>query len=214
VTVAPVSALTSASALALTSASAPALTSASAPARPPTPARPFVRKVRFAVAEPHFSHEATAAATLRALAHEALPASLMAWAVLAGHEPAAMVAAALILALLSFAYAPLARTRPWVREHLADLWAMLLLMAVMALSRGESTFPAAGNVDLPRVSAHAHGMSADFGMGGAGAMSAAAIAVVVAWALARVLLARRGWRIHSLVSVAVCGTCLVWMLVA
>jgi hypothetical protein len=176
------------------------------------------------------------AAALRALAHGVLPAGAMVWATLAGHEPAAMVAAALALALLSFAYAPLARTRAWAREHLADLWAMLLLMAVMALSRAESTFPLAGKVDMPRVGAYLHDMSAGFGMLGAGGMlgtgesaagaaggaagatsaaaSAAAVAVVVAWALARALLARRGWRIHSLVSFAVCGAGLAWMLLA
>jgi hypothetical protein len=173
---------------------------------------------------------AAVAAALRALAHGALPAGAMVWATLAGHEPAAMVAAALALALLSFAYAPLARTRAWAREHLADLWAMLLLMAAMALTRAESTFPPAGKVDLPRVGAYLHDMSAGFGMLGAGGMlgtgaasaagatsaaaSATAVVVVVAWVLARALLARRRWRIHSLVSFAVCGAGLAWMLLA
>jgi hypothetical protein len=172
----------------------------------------------------------TVAAALRALAHGVLPAGAMVWATLAGHEPAAMVAAALALALLSFAYAPLARTRAWAREHLADLWAMLLLMAVMALSRAESTFPPAGKVDMPRVGAYLHDMSAGFGMLGAGGMggagaasaasattaavSAAGIVVVVAWVLARALLARRRWRIHSLVTFVLCGAGLAWMLLA
>ncbi|MCU1420441.1 MAG: hypothetical protein JWN36_92 [Microbacteriaceae bacterium] len=170
------------------------------------------------------------AAALWTLTHGVLPAGAMVWATLAGHEPAAMIAAALALALLSFAYAPLARTRAWAREHLADLWAMLLLMAVMALSRAESTFPPTGKVDVPRVGAYLHDMSAGFGMLGAGGMlgtgaasaagatsaaaSATAVVVVVAWVLARALLARRRWRIHSLVSFAVCGAGLAWMLLA
>ncbi|MFF1877258.1 hypothetical protein [Leifsonia sp. NPDC058230] len=194
----------------------------------PAPARWLVRKVRFRGREPHFSHEAgpsarggaAAIAAGRALAHEVLPMAVMAWAVLAGHGSAAMAAAAIALALLSFAYAPLARANHWAREHLADLWAMLLLMAAMALSRGDSTFPGAGNVDVPRVGAHAHVLSAGFGMGGTGGMggagsaTAVVVAVVVAWALARAFLACRGWRIHSLVSAVVCGAGLVWMLAA
>jgi hypothetical protein len=85
---------------------------------------------------------------------------------------------------------------------------------------------------MPRVGAYLHDMSAGFGMLGAGGMlgtgaiadgaagatsaaaSAAAVAVVIAWALARALLARREWRIHSLVSFAVCGAGLAWMLLA
>ncbi|WP_431279553.1 hypothetical protein [Leifsonia poae] len=152
-----------------------------------------------------------------ALAHEVIPAGVMVWAVLAGHTPAPMVVAAVTLALVSFAYAPFARTRAWAREHVVDLWAMLLLMSVMAVgvsSRVESSFPGAANLQSTRLTDHAHrmgGMGAGAGAG-VGAAAAAAAVIVVAWVLARVLLARRGWRIHSIVSFGMCGAGLAWML--
>jgi hypothetical protein len=134
------------------------------------------------------------------------------WVVVTGHEAVTMMAAALTLALLSFGYAPLARTRVWAREHLADLWAMLLLMAVMALGRAEPTFPNTGNIDSARLaSGHGHGMGGA-GAGIVGLSGLAAIALVAGWALARVLIARRGWHTRSLVSAAVCGAGLLWML--
>jgi hypothetical protein len=178
----------------------------------------------------HISHETSAAGDVsRALAHELAPAAVMVWAVVAGHgaSAATMVAAALALGILSFAYAPLARSRHWAREHLADLWAMLLLMSTLALtpmSRAESTFLTPANVDsAPLTTQVGHGMGTGMGGGmGPGASSAvgvtlsafAALAVVAAWVVVRVLLARRAWRIHSLVSAIACGAGLLWMLLA
>ncbi|WP_223694290.1 hypothetical protein [Leifsonia poae] len=160
-----------------------------------------VRDVHFRTPDATFLHLS------RALAHEALPAGVMVWAIAAGNSAAATTAAALTLALLSFAYAPLARTRHWAREHLADLWAMLLLMAVMAVS-SPSASDAGSTGSSEGMSGHRMGMGAL----SAGISMAAAFAVVAVWVLARVLLARRLWRFHSLASAAVCGAGLLWML--
>jgi len=214
----------------MTAAPAPRPAAPGAAVPGPATARGLVPKVLFRGAGPRFSHETSAVAGVaRALAHEIAPAAVMVWAVLAGHVSGSgpMLGATLALALISFAYAPLARTRHWAREHLADLWAMLLLMVALALapvSGAESTFPHPGNVDsAPLTSGLAHGMGmGGDGMGMGGAFSAdapaavvwgmAALVVIVGWVLARVLLARRAWGIHSLVSAAACGAGLAWML--
>jgi hypothetical protein len=192
------------------------------------------------------AHETSAAkGVARALAHELVPGGVMVWAVVAGHAGApltgaghtgagpaahagaagagAMLGAALVLAVLSFAYAPSARSQHWAREHLTDLWATLLLMAALAfvpMTGAESTFQPAGNLDSAPLTAHlGHGMGSlafpTGGVAGFGALAVVAVvAVVAAWVLARTLLARRAWRIHSLVSAVACGTGLAWMLLA
>lgn len=154
-----------------------------------------------------FVSPASLGGAARALAHEAVPAGVMAAAVLGGHTAGAMVAAAGALVLLSFGYAPLARTKHWAREHLADLWAMLLVMATMAFM-ATGTLPGSAGT-----AAHAHRMG---GSPGSLALSAAApgamLVVVVGWIAVRALLARRGWHIHSAVSAGACGAGLAWML--
>lgn len=173
-----------------------------------TTAPALVRDARSGSVGPRTSHESS---VLWSLAHEALPAAVMVGAVLAGHGAAAMTGAAVLLALVSFGYAPLARTRHWAREHLVDLWAMLLLMAAM----GGMGVGAGSAVDAGRAMS-GHGMGG-LALGSAGLLGplgpVAPLGVVVVWIAARVLLARRGWRIHSVVSAAVCGAGLVWMLV-
>ncbi len=148
------------------------------------------------------------------LAHEAAPAAVMVWAVAVGHSGAAMVAGGLALALLSIAYAPAARRRLWAREHLVDLWAMVLVMLLLVLGRGAPVDAAVP--DAPAGHAHAHAalsLGAAGTGGGVAALSIVAVlAVLLGWVLGRVLVARGGWRIHSLVSAIVCGAGLAWML--
>ena len=150
-------------------------------------------------------------ASAAALLHEVVPAGLMASAVLAGHTAVTMTAAALALMLLSFGYAPLARSRHWAREHLADLWAMVLLMVAMVFAGGHPA-PGGGRADVGGTAAHEHGVVGVVGAAPAWTAVAAGIAVVGVWLIARTLLARRAWRLHSLVSLALCGSGLVWML--
>ena len=174
-----------------------------------------VRNVSSPARSEHVSHLSWS------LAQEAAPAAVMVWVIAVGHSGAAMLAGGLALALLSIAYAPAARRRLWAREHLVDLWAMVLVMLVLVVSRGAT---ASGGVpDAP--AGHSHGLAAlSLGAGGAlsavaggagagGALSAVAVlAVVLAWMLGRALVARGGWRIHSVVSALVCGAGLAGML--
>jgi hypothetical protein len=164
----------------------------------------------------------------------AVMVAVMGAAALAGHGTAPMLGAAFVFAALSFGYAPLARTRAWAREHVVDLWAMALVMIAQAVGAGASSAAGAGGMA---------GMAGTTGMAGHGlgatavataaastvtastvtasttATTAASLtiittAILLAWLIARAVLARRGWRIHSLVSLVGCGACLVWMLVA
>lgn len=169
-----------------------------------------VRNVTAPARSEHVSHLSWS------LAQEAAPVAVMVWVVAIGHSGAAMLAGGLALALLSIAYAPAARRRLWAREHLVDLWAMVLVMLLLAVSGG---VPSGGATpDAP--AGHSHGHAAlSLGAGAAGAGSAGAalsavavLAVVLAWVLGRALVARGGWRIHSLVSALVCGAGLAWML--
>lgn len=139
----------------------------------------------------------------------AVMVGVMGAAALAGHGSAPMLGAAFVLAAVSFAYAPLARTKAWAREHVVDLWAMVLVMVAQAVAEAPG-------------GAGAGGMSGMSGMAGHGLVSpavtataaTATTAILLAWLIARAVLARRGWRIHSLVSFVGCGACLAWMLLA
>ncbi|KRC47043.1 hypothetical protein ASE16_16850 [Leifsonia sp. Root227] len=193
----------------------------------------LVRTVRSRDGAPQVSHEASASASAWAFVREgamlAVMVAVMGAAALAGHGTAPMLGAALVFAALSFGYAPLARTRAWAREHVVDLWAMVLVMIAQAVGAGASGAAGAGGMA---------GMAGTTGMAGHGlgatavataaastvtasttATTAASLtitttAILLAWLIARAVLARRGWRIHSLVSLVGCGACLAWMLVA
>lgn|GEM_PF-2388692 len=203
----------------------------------------LVRTVRSRDGAPQVSHEASASAWASAWAFVregamlAVMVAVMGAAALAGHGTAPMLGAALVFAALSFGYAPLARTRAWAREHVVDLWAMVLVMIAQAVGAGAPGAAGAGGMA---------GMAGTTGMAGHGlgatavataaastvtastvtasttattATTAASLiitttAILLAWLTARAVLARRGWRIHSLVSLVGCGACLAWMLVA
>ncbi|MFJ3489486.1 hypothetical protein [Leifsonia aquatica] len=148
-----------------------------------------------------------------ALAHETPPAALMIAGCLAG-SAAALCAAALALALLSAGYARAARRSPFAREHVVDLWAMLLVMVGMAFAgpaaRGSaavSAVEAAGGAGTG-AAPHHHAIAAS------GPLATGIVVVaVVGWLVARLLLARRVVRLHTVVSAAVCGGMLAAMAV-
>ncbi|WP_205288770.1 hypothetical protein [Leifsonia aquatica] len=148
-----------------------------------------------------------------ALAHEVPPAALMVLACLAG-SPAALCAAAVGLALLSIAYARAARTSAFAREHLADLWAMLLVMVGAAFTGAGAVAGAGGGAvrgatarDADPVSHHHLAVAA------APLAIALVVAAVTGWVVVRVLLARRAVRAHTIVSAVVCGGMLAAMAV-
>lgn len=170
-----------------------------------------------------------------ALAHEVPAAALMLAACAAG-EAAALCGAAVVLALLSCLYARAARRSPAAREHIVDLWAMLLVMVGIAFAEGGGAAGAVGGGAAGSVGGIAAGSGGGFaapalgdvvstGRGGAapaahahlaaaGPLAAALIAVAIAgWIVARVLLARRVVRGHTIVSAVVCGGMLAAMLV-
>lgn len=143
--------------------------------------------------------------------HEAPAMAIMAGAVIAGHAGLALAGSALGLAALSMGYARLARHRVWARDHVIDLWAMAAMMLGMlwagstagVATSGANLFGSAAIVS----DAHHHAL-APLGAG-------AVIAVVVAWFGARSWSAfRSGIRTHSVLSAAVCGAGMLWMLVA
>ncbi|WP_349867161.1 hypothetical protein [Leifsonia sp. WHRI 6310E] len=147
-----------------------------------------------------------------ALAHEMPPAALMIAGCLAG-SAAALCAAALALALLSAGYARAARRSPFAREHVVDLWAMLLVMVGMAFAgsaeRGSaavSAVEAAGGGTGAAPHHHAVAASGPLAVG-------IVLVAVVGWLVARLLLARRVVRLHTVVSAAVCGGMLAAMAV-
>lgn len=185
----------------------------------------FVRTVRSRDGAPQVSHEASASAWafVREGAMLAVMVAVMSAAALAGHGTAPMLGAALVLAALSFGYAPLARTRAWAWEHVVDLWAMVLVMIAQAVGAGASG--AAGAGGMAGMAGHRLGATAvataaaSTATASTTATTAASLtiittAILLAWLIARAVLARRGWRIHSLVSLVGCGACLAWMLVA
>lgn len=196
-------------------------------------ARPLVRNVRSRALAPHFSHESWAGALVHEAAMVGVMVAVMAAAAAVGHGAAPMLGAAFVLALVSFGYAPLARTRAWAREHVADLWAMLLVMGVQAVG-AEASGAGMGGAGMAGMGGHSltgHGIAttptltasalatlpatAAPTLPATAALTNSAIAaVLLAWLLARVLLARRVWRIHSAVSLAGCGACLLWMLLS
>lgn len=79
------------------------------------------------------------------------------------------VASAALLVVVSIACARYSRRSPFLREHIVDLWAMALLLILLAPSAP--------------VSGHGHGVRIDAGF--------ALAAVVAGWVVARVLLMRR-----------------------
>ncbi|UAJ80369.1 hypothetical protein IT072_04850 [Leifsonia sp. ZF2019] len=142
---------------------------------------------------------------LIALAHELPPAAAMVWACAAG-SAAALCGAAIALAVLSCVYARAARTSAWAREHVVDLWAMLLAMVGAAFAATTSV-PAPGS-GASVTHHHLGGSLATEAL--AGALIAGA---VCGWLVARILLARRVVRPHTLVSAVACGGMLAVMAV-
>jgi hypothetical protein len=143
-----------------------------------------------------------------ALAHEAPAAGLMLAACLAGGA-AALSAGALALALLSMGYARAARTSAFAREHLVDLWAMVLLLAGTAFAGQSAPAGSAAGSVASASAGHRH-------LAGLADAPLAAVLVVGAaagWVIGRLLLARRVRRPHTVVSAVVCGGMLAAMLV-
>jgi hypothetical protein len=104
------------------------------------------------------------------IAPHAVMAGAMAFGMLGGHSAARMLAAAAALVVTSLACARRARSEPMFREHLADLWAMALVL--VALAPGH-------------VVGHSHGIL-PHGLVGLALIGAG-------WALVRALLARGRW---------------------
>ncbi len=115
-----------------------------------------------------------------------------------GPGAAASCAGALALALLSFAYGRAARRSAFAREHLVDLWAMVLAMVGMA-------FAAA-----PAAVAGATGVAA---LASAPLAGGLLIVALGGWLVGRAILARRDRELHTLVSALVCGGMLTAMVV-
>jgi hypothetical protein len=105
-----------------------------------------------------------------ALAPHAVMAGAMVFAMAGGHSAARMLAASAALIVTSFACARKARSEPMFREHLADLWAMALVLVALA----------PGHVD-----GHSHGIL-PHGLVGLALIGAG-------WMLVRALLARGRW---------------------
>ncbi|GIT80857.1 hypothetical protein LLS1_25260 [Leifsonia sp. LS1] len=150
---------------------------------------------------------------LLALAHEVPPAAAMVWACAAG-SAAALCGAAIALAVLSCVYARAARTSAWAREHVVDLWAMLLVMVGAAFAgTGAAHTPGSHPPGLGRGAsslAHHHLAGSLAAAPLAGALIAGA---VCGWFVTRILLARRVVRPHTVVSAVVCGGMLAVMAV-
>lgn len=143
--------------------------------------------------------------TVGTLVHELPPSAVMALACLAG-DAAALCAAAVALALLACGYGRMARSSAFAREHVVDLWAMLLVLVGMAFSGGEV---AGGPAVAPTVASPHRHLAASI----AGPVGPALIVVAVAgWTVGRLLLARRVRRLHTAVSAVVCGGMLVAMI--
>lgn len=142
--------------------------------------------------------------TAGTLVHELPAAGVMALACAAGNA-AALCAGAVVLALLACGYGRIARRSPFAREHVVDLWAMLLVMVGMAFSAAPVP---AGVVGSAVASPHRH-LDPSFG----GPFGPALVAIAVTgWLIGRLVLARRVRRLHTVVSAAVCGGMLVAML--
>jgi hypothetical protein len=122
----------------------------------------------------------------------------------AGPAAAASCAGALALALLSFAYGRAARRSAFAREHLVDVWAMVLAMVGMAFAgappAGAAAAAGAGGLAV-EPAAHRH-LAAVASEPLAGGLLVVALA---GWLIGRILLARRVRRLHTLVSAVVCG---------
>lgn len=121
-----------------------------------------------------------------------------------GAGAAASCAGALALALLSFAYGRAARRSAFAREHLVDLWAMVLAMVGMAFAAAPV---ASAGASAGAPSPHRH-LAAVTSEPLAGLLLAVALG---GWLLGRTLLARRHRALHTLVSAVVCGGMLAAM---
>lgn len=117
-----------------------------------------------------------------------------------GLGAAASCAGALALALLSFAYGRAARRSAFAREHLVDLWAMVLAMVGMAFAAAPAAVGAA-------TGAHRH-LAA---LASAPLAGGLLIGALGGWLVGRALLARRDRELHTLVSALVCGGMLTAM---
>jgi hypothetical protein len=153
------------------------------------------------------AHPAPAHGLARTLAHEAPMVAVMLGVGAAGGSgptAAASCAGALALALLSFAYGRAARRSAFAREHLVDVWAMVLAMVGMAFAGapapGAAAVAGAGGLAL-EPAAHRH-LAAVASEPLAGGLLVVALA---GWLIGRILLARRVRRLHTLVSAVVCG---------
>ena len=145
----------------------------------------------------------TAHRTAGTLAHELPPAVVMALSCVAGNA-ASLCAGAVALALLACGYGRIARRSSFAREHVVDLWAMLLVMVGMAFCGA----PGSASADPVVASSHRHLEGSIGGPFGPGLV----VVAVAGWMIGRLLLARRVRRLHTAVSAVVCGGMLVAML--
>jgi hypothetical protein len=160
------------------------------------------------------AHEAPMAVVMLAVAASTVSAG-GAGAVAGGAGPAVSCAGALALALLSFAYGRAARRSAFAREHLVDLWAMVLAMVGMAFASAPAGGGRAGAAAVADTGALAGGAAGHRHLVAAASEPIAGALLVVAlagWLIGRALLARRVRRVHTLVSAVVCGGMLAAML--
>lgn len=168
------------------------------------------RAANGAAAVAHRPHGAVATS----LAHGVAPLLLMVAPMLTGHAPAAVLGSVMCLVVLSVGYAPRARTDRWAREHVFDLWVMVLVMLL----------PLWGNTGGGHHGGWRQGAmpACETALNGCSVLSVSGhtglIGIVAAWGLVRALLIMRSKSradaASSAASGAVCALGLAWMLLA
>lgn len=151
---------------------------------------------------------------LLAVVHGVAPLTLMAIPIFNGHAAIAVLVSVLGLAALSIGYSPLARTRRWAKEHIFDLWVMVVVMLLPLWGFAAAPHHSSGRSDSSSARDAASGSAGS----AFGAESLVAVGVVVAWAVVRVVCAcRSGSRADAAGSAAsgiACACGLLWMLAA
>lgn len=126
----------------------------------------------------------------------AIMVAAMAFTMSGTHSTGRMLLAAAVLVVTSVVCAPLARADPAFRDHIIDLWAMVMILISLMPSYPHAPLAYHEHMMLPQ---------GPVGM----------VAIVFGWALGRILLGRRRWRsatpsgvIFLLATVLMIGLCM------